>query len=60
VTHALRHREWTPALILLAYKLHLNCDRDRAAIELLKAGLKRFPSNKTLKRKASMAELGTP
>ncbi len=60
VTHALQHREWTPALILLGYKLHVSCDRDTAAKELLKAGLKRFPTNKTIKRKASMAGLATP
>ena len=50
VAHALQHREWTPELFILAYKLHERCTQAKTAKHILQTGLKRFPKNKTLKR----------
>lgn len=48
--HAMQNREWTPELILLAFKLHQRCAAPEVASKILETGLKRFPKNKTLQR----------
>jgi rhomboid protease GluP len=57
VRYAMEHQEWTSKLLMLAVNLHERCEEKETAERILRAAIKRFPQDRTLKNRARSMKL---